>query len=134
MALQACSNSRYTWWFEDYTRFLYVLAACTQAIARQSKGENKDSTQALHNAVKAAQSKIVEHLQAQQKSDQPEKLHILFFIETSKLESVGGISDEMLDAMVDYANSDNPDIQESDHFREWARDLKRKRDESKKVR
>ena len=131
-ALQACSKSRYARWFEHYTKFLYVIAACTQVIARQSKGEDKDSAQALHTAVKDAQSKIVEHIRAQQKSDRPE-WRILWNIKESKLESVGGISDEMLDAMVEYANSDNPYIYDTEYPREWVKNLKQKRDEAKQV-
>ena len=132
-ALQACSKSRYGGWFRDYTSFLYVLVAFTQAITRQSKGEDNDYTHAFHNAVKAAQSKVVVFIEAQQKSDNPEQF-TLSCIEDSKLKYVGGISDKMLDAMVDYANSDNTRGKEFESSCEWVRDLKRKRDEAKRVR
>lgn len=131
-ALQACSKSRYKDWLRDYTSFLYVLAACTQAIARQSSGEDKYSTHALQNAVKVAQSKIVEHIKAEQKSSKPEP-YFLSKISASELDSVGGISDEMLGAIIDYANSDNPGIFEWLWDRDWVRDLERKRDEAKQV-
>lgn len=132
-ALRAYDEARYQDWFAGYARFLYVLAASTRVITRRSENAGKNSAvQALHNAVKAAQSRMIELIQAELTSGHRAE-GVLFDIWYSKLEFVGGISDQMLDAMVDCASSATGEGYQTHFLRKWVFDLKFRREQRKVI-